>query len=358
MKVEVKCADRVGSAYDIVIGNNILEDKLLKYHSRYLIFIVDKNVDFTVKLQSSWRVIKLEKESEELKTFTTFEWLCEKLCALGISRDVVLVAVGGGSVGDLVGFVASAILRGVSFLQVPTTLLSMVDSSVGGKVAINSSKLKNMIGSFYQPIEVICDIKFLNSLPKEELASGYAEVLKYGLMRDAEFLEYLLNNEDNILKVKHLEYIIEKSCRIKTEIVSLDEMEINGIRALLNFGHTFGHAIEKKYLLKHGYAVAIGMIMAIKFSGFVGLLSNVDNLLLKLRYHYSKVGLMFDFDVDYNEMLVDMSFDKKNISSNTLNINGKNLKSNINLILLEAAGKSVIKSVDTLEIIEFFKTIS
>jgi 3-dehydroquinate synthase len=184
------------------------------------------------------------------------------------------VALGGGVIGDLTGFAAATFMRGVPFAQVPTTLLAMVDSSVGGKTGVNHPMGKNMIGAFHQPKKVLMDLSVLASLPKEEFLSGMAEVIKYGVIRDAAFFEYLEQHRGKILALDPaaLEYIIRRSCEIKAEVVSRDERE-GGLRAILNYGHTVGHAIEtaEQYTMRHGHAVAIGMVYASRLSHKTGL---------------------------------------------------------------------------------------
>ncbi len=189
-------------------------------------------------------------------------------------RKSALVALGGGVIGDLTGFAAATFMRGVPFVQVPTTLLAMVDSSVGGKTGVNHALGKNMIGAFYQPKKVLMDFEVLKSLPKEEFLSGMAEVIKYGVIRDASLFEYLERDRERILSLdpEAIEHLVQRSCEIKAEVVSADERE-GGIRAILNFGHTVGHAIEtaENYTMRHGYAVAIGIVYASRLSYRTGL---------------------------------------------------------------------------------------
>ncbi len=193
------------------------------------------------------------------------------------SRDVVIVALGGGVIGDLVGFAAACYQRGVDFIQIPTTLLSQVDSSVGGKTAVNHPLGKNMIGAFYQPKAVIIDTNCLSTLPVREFAAGMAEVIKYGIIYDYDFFVWLEQNMDSLyaLDEQALSYAIARCCQIKAEVVAQDEKE-SGIRALLNLGHTFGHAIEAELGYGnwlHGEAVAAGTVMAAKTAQLQGLIS-------------------------------------------------------------------------------------
>lgn len=205
-------------------------------------------------------------DGEAYKTLASYEHIMSFLLAGNYGRDVTLIALGGGVIGDITGFVAATYQRGVPFIQVPTTLLSQVDSSVGGKTAVNHPLGKNMIGAFYQPQAVIIDIDSLSSLPSREFAAGMAEVIKYGILGDLPFFEYLESQLDQIQdkNPEIIAYIIKQCCQNKADIVAQDEKE-GGVRALLNLGHTFGHAIEAEMGYGnwlHGEAVAVGMVQA------------------------------------------------------------------------------------------------
>jgi 3-dehydroquinate synthase len=209
--------------------------------------------------------------------FKNLDWANAIYTALLINsfdRKSALVALGGGVIGDLTGFAAATFMRGVPFIQVPTTLLAMVDSSVGGKTGVNHAMGKNMIGAFYQPVKVLMDYSVLTSLPKEELLAGLAEVIKYGVICDEALFDYLVDNREKILALDSdaIGHIIRRSCEIKADVVSRDERE-GGLRAILNFGHTLGHAIEtaESYAMRHGYAVAIGMVYASRLAHTTGL---------------------------------------------------------------------------------------
>ena len=223
-----------------------------------------------------------------------FERVCDALIAARIERGDVVVALGGGVVGDLAGFCAAAVRRGLDYVQVPTTLLAQVDSSVGGKTAINSRHGKNLIGAFHQPILVVADTALLDTLPPREFRAGYAEVAKYGLLGDAGFFAWLEANADDVFagRAGAREHAIATSCRMKAEIVARDERE-TGDRALLNLGHTFGHAFEAAAgfsdRLLHGEAVALGMALAFEFSARLGLLPQADAD--RVKRHLGKVGL-------------------------------------------------------------------
>lgn len=212
-------------------------------------------------------------DGEQYKNLDWANSIYTALLINSFDRTSALVALGGGVIGDLTGFAAATFMRGVPFVQVPTTLLAMVDSSVGGKTGVNHAMAKNMIGAFYQPRKVLMDLSVLRSLPKEELLSGMAEVIKYGVIRDGVFFDYLEANRERILALEPdaLQHIIRRSCEIKAEVVSRDERE-GGLRAILNFGHTVGHAVEtaENYTMRHGYAVAIGMVMASRLAYRIG----------------------------------------------------------------------------------------
>lgn len=218
-------------------------------------------------------------DGEQHKTWQTLNLIFDALLSRACDRRTVLFALGGGVVGDMTGFAAASYMRGVPFVQVPTTLLAQVDSSVGGKTGINHPLGKNMIGAFYQPVRVICDLDTLRTLPPRELSAGLAEVIKYGPIADLQFLEWIEANMTGLLecKLSALGYAVKRSCEIKAWVVGQDEREA-GLRAILNFGHTFGHAIEAglgygEWL--HGEAVAAGMVMAAKLSQRLGLIDQV-----------------------------------------------------------------------------------
>ena len=217
---------------------------------------------------------------EDSKSWQTLDRVFDELLAARCDRETLVVALGGGVVGDLAGFAAAVYQRGVPFVQVPTTLLAQVDSSVGGKTAINHARGKNMIGAFYQPRAVIADVAALRTLPERELRAGLAEVIKHGLILDEPFTSWLEENIGRLLKrdADALSHAVRRCCEIKAQVVAADERE-SGVRALLNFGHTFGHAIETgqgygSWL--HGEAVAAGMIMAAELSVRAGMLSAAD----------------------------------------------------------------------------------
>lgn len=272
---------------------------------------------------------------EGAKSFAVFEEICEQFLSNAVTRKSAIITLGGGVVGDLAGFVASSLLRGVKFVQIPTTLLAQVDSSVGGKTAINSKHGKNLIGAFYQPQLVIVDTGTLSSLPKRQIYAGYAEILKYALINDPEFFVWLDENAASVLQGDQgaLEYAVRKSCEKKADIVARDERE-GGCRALLNLGHTFAHALELEAgydgTLLHGEAVMIGMRMAMEFSVHMNICPKED--LDRLNAHYSKFDLMPEYKIksDADTLIKAMTKDKKNI------------RDTIVFILLKGLGKAYV----------------
>jgi 3-dehydroquinate synthase len=219
-------------------------------------------------------------DGEEYKTLETAVKIYDSLINFKMERQSFLIALGGGVIGDITGFVAATYLRGVPYVQIPTTLLAQVDSSIGGKTAVNHPKGKNLIGAFYQPRSVFIDIDTLKTLPREEVLCGIAEIIKYGVIRDRDFFEYLEGNIERLINLDEevTTYSIKRSCEIKAEVVSRDERE-SGLRGILNFGHTIGHAVEsltdyRGY--RHGEAVAIGMAYASRLSLKSGLCSSED----------------------------------------------------------------------------------
>ncbi|MFY9838560.1 MAG: 3-dehydroquinate synthase [Xanthobacteraceae bacterium] len=234
---------------------------------------------------------------EASKSYPVFEQVCEAILKARIERDDLIVALGGGVIGDLAGFAAAVVRRGLDYVQVPTTLLAQVDSSVGGKTAIDSSQGKNLIGAFHQPILVLADTALLDTLPPREFRAGYAELVKYGLLGDAAFFDWLETNWRDVFAGNAAgsfarEHAVAVACRAKAAIVGRDERDI-GERALLNLGHTFGHALEAACgfsdRLLHGEAIAVGMALAFDFSARRGLLPAADAE--RVKRHLAAVGL-------------------------------------------------------------------
>jgi 3-dehydroquinate synthase len=254
------------------------------------------------------------EDGEQAKRWQNVDRVCDALLEARCGRDTLLVALGGGVVGDLAGFVAAVYQRGIPFVQVPTTLLAQVDSSVGGKTAINHARGKNMIGAFHQPRAVISDTALLDTLPDRELRAGLAEVIKHGLALDAGFTEWLEKNMEKLLARERqaVGYAVRRCCELKARIVAADERE-SGQRALLNLGHTFGHAIEGGAgygTWLHGEAIAVGMVMAAELSVRLGVLSGLD--LDRVRTLIARAGLPTTGPALSPERLVElMAVDKK-----------------------------------------------
>ena len=273
--------------YPIYIGGGLLgKARYLKEHTRSKrVFVLSNERVAPLYLDAVCRQLEPQHvlhltlpDGETTKCLQTLEQVYTCLLENRCGRDTTLVALGGGVIGDITGFVAATYLRGVDFIQIPTTLVAQVDSSVGGKTGVNHALGKNMIGAFYQPQCVIADLECLHTLEERELRAGVAEIIKYGLIRDAEFFDWLEDNVEHLLArdADALAYAVHRSCKNKAEVVAEDELEISGTRALLNLGHTFGHAIETalgygQWL--HGEAVACGMLMAARMSIRLGWLN-------------------------------------------------------------------------------------
>ncbi|WP_286263376.1 3-dehydroquinate synthase [Thalassotalea atypica] len=256
-------------------------------------------------------------DGEAEKSLTNFDRIMSHLLTNHHGRDTTLIALGGGVIGDICGFAAACYQRGVDFIQVPTTLLSQVDSSVGGKTAINHPLGKNMVGAFYQPNAVLIDIDSLSSLPEREFAAGMAEVIKYGILGDGEFFSWLENHRDAILaKESHiLSEMIRTCCQCKADIVAQDEKEA-GLRALLNLGHTFGHAIEAEQgygVWLHGEAVATGMVLASKLAVNKELLKASDLRRIESLISAFSLPTEAPADMGFDSFVKHMKRDKKNI---------------------------------------------
>ena len=323
--VKVPLGDR---SYSIKIGNELLpnlgkECRRLKLGTRCAL-ITDRKVGpiYSKTAMSSLRKSGFEPieirvpAGETAKSLKTIQSSYDKLAKHRIERSSFIVALGGGVVGDMAGFLAASYLRGIGFVQVPTTLLSQVDSSVGGKVGVNLKAGKNLVGAFYQPRLVLCDLNTIKTLPKRELRAGLAEVMKYGIIEDSKLFQRIERKMSNLLGLDTIEmaYIVARSCQIKAKIVEQDETE-NGLRAILNYGHTIGHALEAissygKFL--HGEAISIGQVAASKISrDLLGLSqSEVD----RIEALFTAAGLPTKINLSKNEMkklLAAMKLDKK-----------------------------------------------
>ncbi|MCH4561994.1 3-dehydroquinate synthase [Halomonas sp. EGI 63088] len=331
-------------SYPIHIGPGLLGDSrwLAPYLAGRQVMIVTNEVVAPLYLEGVRRGLPEGLEVRELvlpdgeatKTLESVSRIWDALLEAGFNRRCTLVALGGGVIGDMVGFAAACYQRGVAFVQVPTTLLAQVDSSVGGKTGVNHPRGKNMIGAFWQPRAVLIDTDTLATLPPRELSAGLAEVIKYGLIRDADFLAWLEAEMDALrgLDAAALTRAIERSCALKAEIVAEDETE-QGVRALLNLGHTFGHAIEAhqgygKWL--HGEAVGVGMLMAAELSQRLGWLTEAEVARVRAILEAAALPLAVPADMAVDDFLAIMRLDKKNLDSR------------LRLILLRALGDACV----------------
>jgi 3-dehydroquinate synthase len=332
-------------SYPIYVGEGLLENYgLLKKHiSNKKVAIITNDKIAPLYLEKISNTLSVEKEiipiilpdGEAFKNFETLNLIYDTLLKNKANRQITLIALGGGVIGDITGFAAATFMRGVDFIQIPSTLLSQVDSSVGGKTGINHPLGKNMIGAFYQPKCVIADINLLETLPDKELSAGLAEVIKYGLIRDSSFFEWLENNVEGIIK-RDSQLLIEavvRSCQNKADIVESDEFE-SGIRAILNLGHTFGHAIETatgygKWL--HGEAIAIGMVMAAYLSEQMGWLTKEENQRIK--------SLIVDANLPINPPEI-----SKQEFLDLMQLDKKTKEDQINLVLQQGIGKAILTS--------------
>ncbi len=330
--------------YNIVIENNSIVRHINKIisNNKKIIFLIDKNVFYKFQKIKNYKKLNYISIncSEKIKSFKFFENVSEKILKIGIDRSSTLVAIGGGSLGDLSGFIASTILRGIKLILVPTTLLSQVDSSVGGKNGINTKNGKNLIGTFYQPQSVFIDPSFLSTLSKRELRSGYAEIVKHSIISDNNFFNWLDKNSNDLLELneKIVSKAIYKSILIKSKYILSDEKErlLNEkSRAILNFGHTFGHALEtfNKYEKKftHGEAISIGMVIAATLSNRLNYLSIKD--LNKIKEHFQSNNLPISSKDMYSNKIFEIIKKDKKI------IGGK-----INFILIKKIGKAFISN--------------
>ena len=278
-------------------------------------------------------------DGEQFKTWDSLNLIFDALLSGGFDRKTTLYALGGGVVGDMTGFAAACYMRGVPFVQVPTTLLAQVDSSVGGKTAINHPLGKNMIGAFYQPLAVVCDLDVLKTLPPRELSAGLAEVIKYGPIHDMAFLDWIEANIDALraLDAGALAQAVKRSCQIKADVVGQDERE-SGLRAILNFGHTFGHAIEAGMgygAWLHGEAVGAGMVMAAELSRELG---GVDAAFVERLTHLIRRaglptrGAVIDADDNAGRYLQLMRVDKKAAGGE------------IRFVVIDGPGRAVVRA--------------
>lgn len=348
MDLVVDLGDR---SYPIIIEDGLLDrvDVEIKkiFNGNKIFILTDENVNkhygekITSKLKDVGYEVKRQVLSagEETKSFFTLPEVYNELLDFNLTRSDLMITLGGGVIGDLGGFVASTYLRGVSFIQIPTSLLAQVDSSVGGKVAVDLEKGKNLVGSFYHPKSVLIDPLVLKTLDKRFLVDGMAEVIKYGCIKDKELFKYLENIHNYDELINNIGIIIHRCCDIKREVVEKDERD-TGERMLLNFGHTIGHAIEQYYNYSkytHGEAVAIGMYNISLLSEEYGITEIGTSK--RIKSILEKYDLPYEMEIDIENILDTMNLDKKKL--------GKKL----NLITLKEIGKSEIYKTTN----EFFK---
>ncbi|MFH1347304.1 MAG: 3-dehydroquinate synthase [Candidatus Margulisiibacteriota bacterium] len=359
-KIKVELKER---SYDIVVGAGILPElgKIIKEEEwgEDIFIITDPLVNdlYGDKLREGLKGFKLHtlevQRGERYKNLKVASKLIDDLVKFSAHRDSLIIALGGGVIGDLAGFVAATYMRGVNYIQVPTTLLAQVDASIGGKTGVNHPRCKNLIGSFYQPKLVWIDTQSLSTLPARELRTGLAEVVKYGVIEDADFFKFLEANshhlntkafeaEDTLrASLKVWQIIVAESAKIKAKVVAKDETEA-GLRMILNYGHTIGHAIEtltKYKAYNHGEAVAIGMVAAAKIANHLKMIN--QEAVLRISDLLGKLGLPTEIDgLPAKKIINDLKIDKKVRA-------GK-----VQFVLPEKIGKVVIKNTVSLKSVE------
>jgi len=311
MKVNIKLAQEKNRSYDVLID----ELEYLKFDTKVAI-ITNPTVskyhldEILLRVSADELHVITVPDGEKYKNLDTIKFILDECFKHRLDRKSKLIALGGGVIGDMTGFVASIFQRGIEFIQIPTTLLAQVDASVGGKTGVNSEYGKNLIGAFWQPSSVHCETKFLKTLPKREFSAGVAEIIKMAVTFDKDFFEWLEIND--IKEEENLKLVIEKSVKTKASVVSQDEREA-GIRAVLNYGHTFAHVVEneteyKTYL--HGEAVSIGIVMANELALKLGLMSNEEAI--RIKYLLQKYDLPIDYEINSAEDFYEHFFlDKK-----------------------------------------------
>ncbi len=325
MKITVPLRER---SYDIVVENGLLNSFSTDFLPQEIAVLSNETVaplyatPLAEKLRAAGHRV-LEFNAPEGEGAKNLDWTSrayDALAEFGFGRSGAIVAVGGGVVGDWAGFVAATWMRGVRFVQVPTTLLAMVDSSVGGKTGVNHPRAKNLIGAFHQPDRVLIDPQCLQTLPIRELRAGMAEVVKYGVIADAEFFAWLENHSEDALKLEPstIQKIIARSCEIKAQVVGTDERESDssGVRATLNYGHTVGHAIEAtagygEFL--HGEAIAVGMTVAAHLAKILGVCDDGDSLIERQTRLFEQIGLPTKTQnlASFEKLWAAMALDKK-----------------------------------------------
>lgn len=339
--LQIKIRSRASLDYPVFIGSNLVKQvsvlfNLQKYSQVFI--ITDRTIgpalseEITKNIRNETNIITVEA-GEKHKNIETVQQIWGKLSELNGDRKSLVLNMGGGVITDMGGFAASAFMRGLDFIQIPTTLLSMVDASVGGKVGIDFAGIKNLIGAFNQPIGVLIDITTLKTLPEREFNSGFAEIVKHGLIYDKKYFDFVTSKKPNDFSDEEIIEIIFRSCQIKSAIVSADEKE-SGARKLLNFGHTIGHAIESLSLetdnpLLHGEAISIGMLIEAKISQLVGNIDESQYQQIKKILINTKLPIEYK-NTDINDVLKKIKKDKKSE------------KGLIQWTLLESIGRAII----------------
>lgn len=340
--LEVNLGER---SYPIFIGQSLLRKKLLIpfIKGKQVLIVTNETIAplyldaLRASLGNGFAIAEIIlPDGEQYKDINHLNLIFNQLLSCKHNRTTTLIALGGGVIGDMTGFAAACYQRGVNFIQVPTTLLSQVDSSVGGKTGVNHAQGKNMIGAFHQPQAVLIDTEVLQTLPPAELSSGMAEVIKYGLIYDEQFLIFLEENVEGLMSLEpeKLSHIIFRSCQIKAEIVAADEREV-GLRALLNLGHTFGHAIETSQGYGnwlHGEAVSVGIMQAADLSHRIGWLNLNDVQRIRSILLAAKLPVYPPITMDSTVFTSLMQLDKKVLDGN------------LRLVLLQTIGKAVVTS--------------
>ena len=324
----MKLSVNASSNYDVIIKYNLLDqiDEYLDEFNSGQLFIICYSVPLLSKAEEIYVLLKNKMYTVELleipdgeqhKQFDNIQFISQSLIDLNANRNSILLALGGGSIGDSIGFVASIYMRGIRYINIPTTLLSMVDSSLGGKTGINYAGIKNVLGSFYHPSKVCIDPSFLKTLPEGEMRSGLGEIIKYGFIDSNDILDQISDNYNCIIHLKNKDLIakiIFECCLIKKRYIDADEAD-TGIRNILNFGHTLGHIIESKYVnqgLNHGEAILNGMFLSIKLSHLKGIMP--DDEYQDIQLIFNCLNIAYNYQLDPSD-IANIKFDKK-ISNN------------------------------------------
>jgi 3-dehydroquinate synthase len=349
--------------YTINVANNLAES-LTKYINQYKIgdygiVLTNKTIYQTYKKKIplifrktgsvKYRIIVLP-DTERIKSFTYIPKICRQIGNIDFKRQVFFICWGGGVIGDLGGFIASIYKRGTPYIQMPTSLLAQIDSSIGGKTAIDLTTGKNLIGSFWQPRLVLTDLSFLKTLPPEQIREGLAEAVKYGLIKDKDLFIFLEKNYPRILKAEYpyTKQLVYSCAKIKKEIIEVDEREEKGIRTILNFGHTIGHAIEtcKDYRLSHGKAVSLGMLSALYIAKAENILTDAS-LIQRTQDLLSSIGLPKKIKLNLEKTLAALKKDKKFLNKKTrmvfiTSLGKATVRQNISLARIRQGIKSIM----------------